>query len=337
MSKGENKITELLTKFGIPFKQEVIFPNLINEVGTGLPVDFVIQVETKLALIEFNGQHHYEPIMEQIESFNNRVRNDITRIFFAQSTGIPLLVIHHKDFSEIEIVLRMFINDVKTKCKKQSLYAKKTIGYFSAKGLSKTAPSLHSIFPLKEVVENTKAIKTKLPLSLTHHPKYGFIQIGQGTGGAIVWTIEQMNAFIENMKTEKVQIENIKIANRELLTKLAFSTKQLQKFSEKELIYQLEIDELTEKNEKMQKEMVALNIEVANLKSNINLSTGKIISPTLPLPDIIRKANQTFTEEFKIYFQDIQQKNALTIDEWHEYLANFNISLSTQAIKKLAS
>lgn len=57
MSKGEDKIAQLLRGGGITYKKEVSFPDLKNYGGHLLRFDFAIYQKGKLvALIEFDGE-----------------------------------------------------------------------------------------------------------------------------------------------------------------------------------------------------------------------------------------------------------------------------------------
>lgn len=62
MSKGEEKVVEILTKHKIPFEREYSFPGLVGYKQVPLRFDFVIfnNKHQILACIDFDGKQHYE-------------------------------------------------------------------------------------------------------------------------------------------------------------------------------------------------------------------------------------------------------------------------------------
>ena len=61
-SRGEIKIEEILTNYGLVFKEEYIFPDLVSSNGRPLRFDFaVFDDDGNLDfLIEYQGKQHYE-------------------------------------------------------------------------------------------------------------------------------------------------------------------------------------------------------------------------------------------------------------------------------------
>ena len=62
-SRGEIKIEEILTNYGLVFKEEYIFPDLVSSNGRPLRFDFAVFDDDGDIdfLIEFQGIQHYEP------------------------------------------------------------------------------------------------------------------------------------------------------------------------------------------------------------------------------------------------------------------------------------
>lgn len=62
-SRAEVKIHEILTKAGVDFKEEYIFPDLKSPNGKPLRFDFVIFDDDGYIdyIIEYQGKQHYEP------------------------------------------------------------------------------------------------------------------------------------------------------------------------------------------------------------------------------------------------------------------------------------
>ena len=339
MSKGEDAIEKVLNNLNIQFKSEVTLAGLTNEIGTSLPVDFVIKANKKLAMIEYNGCQHYKQIMDQIELFNGRVRNDIARVEYAAATGMPLLVIHHKDLSKIETIVKAFINEVKSNCKKKRQYTENSIGYFTRE-TSTVLPKVEDVFvSTAKQHEPVDALNTEAPFPVTVNAEFGFVQVGSGEAGAIIWTNEQMNNFTTDLKREKAQIEAIKLKNKELITKLAMSTNQLLNFRNENTKLQIQVDEIEEEKEKLQAEIAELKQHPEEKESSeqaVVLGKGKIITQRIPFPSEVRKSNnRTFTETFKIYVRDMQIEYELTLDEMKEYLAYFNVTISDATLRKI--
>ena len=56
-SRGEIKIEEILTNYGLVFKEEYIFPDLVSSNGRPLRFDFAVYRNNKfLFLLEVDGQ-----------------------------------------------------------------------------------------------------------------------------------------------------------------------------------------------------------------------------------------------------------------------------------------
>ena len=338
MSKGEHTVERVLTDLNIEFKREVMLSGLTNEIGTHLPVDFVVKVDNKLAMIEYNGDHHYRQIMDQVETFNCRVRNDATRINYAATTGIPLLVIHHKDLSKIQGIIKAFTNEIKSNCKKKRQYTGQSFGYFERK-LSSSAPKVTDIFASTNALnEPVATMDLKTPFPLTHNTEFGFVQVGNNESGAIIWTIQQMNQFTSDLKRDKTQIETIKSENKKLITKISMSTNQLLDLSNENTQLKIKVGELEEEIEKLQVEISQMKEQLEQKENQgeaVVIGTGKVINQITPFPSVVRKPNRTFTEEFKTYIGQVQSEYQFTLDEMRDYLAHFKIEVSDVTLKKI--
>ena len=338
MSKGEHTVERVLIDLNIEFKREVVLSGLTNEIGTHLPVDFVIKVGNKLAMIEYNGDQHYRQIMDQVETFNCRVRNDATRISYASSTGIPLLVIHHKDLSKIQGIIKAFTNEIKSNCKKKRQYTGQSFGYFERE-LSPFAPKVKDVFVSTNIInEPVATVNLKTPYSLSHNNEFGFVQVGSKESGAIIWTIQQMNQFTADLKREKAQMEIIKSENKKLIAKISMSTNQLLDLSNENTQLKIEVGELEEKIEKLQAEVHQMKEQLEENENQVEavvVGEGKVINQITPFPSAVRKPNRTFTEEFKEYIVQVQSEYQFTLDEMRDYLAHFKIEVSDSTLKKM--
>ena len=338
MSKGEQAVEQILIDLKIDFKREVMLAGLTNEIGTHLPVDFVIKVDNKLAMIEYNGDHHYKQIMGQVETFNCRVRNDATRVNYAATTGVPLLVIHHKDLSKIQGIIKVFTNEIKSNCKKKRQYTQNSFGYFERK-LSPSAPQVKDIFvPTNALCEPVAKVNLTAPFPLIHNTEFGFVQVGSSESGAIIWTIQQMNQFTADLKRERAQIEMIKSENKKLIAKISMSTKQLLDFSNQNTLLKIQVDQLEEEIEKLQTEVSKMKERLEQTEDKgcaVVVGDGKVINQIAPFPSEVRKSNRTFTEEFKTYIEQIQSEYHFTLDEMREYLAHFEVIVSDVTLRKM--
>jgi hypothetical protein len=102
ISLGENAISEWLTEAKLVFQREKIFPDLSNpETGRELRYDFYVPDHS--LLIEFDGEHHFEPIRGDVERFEKIQRLDAIKNEYAERNGITLLRI--SDRSQIARVL----------------------------------------------------------------------------------------------------------------------------------------------------------------------------------------------------------------------------------------
>ena len=325
MSKAEQAVANVLKSLNIEYQTEVKLAGLTNELGTSLPVDFVINVDDKLAMIEYNGQQHYRSVMGDVASLNCSVRNDVARVEYAAKTGIPLLVIHFTSLLKIEKIIKEFINHVKSGCKKKQEYSGSTYGHFSPV-LSACAPKLEDVFvstsSLVEPVSNN-------PLDLVINKEFGFVRVGSKSAGAIVWTIEQMNKFTLDLKREQKLAASIKIENQNLIAKLSLSNSQLLELNKNNTQLQVQVGWLEDEHLKLELEILALKQKLEEKE--------KMIKKILPFPTNIRKSNQQFTTEFKNYINEIQHKHRFGAEELREHLALFNVTISDASLRKMVA
>lgn len=103
-SKGENVISQILTKNNIDFKREVKFDDCLSNNGGQLRFDFGIYKENRLShLIEFNGRQHYEETNFFRDSLEKRQEKDNIKIEYCKQNNIPLLIIPYTKVNEITI------------------------------------------------------------------------------------------------------------------------------------------------------------------------------------------------------------------------------------------
>lgn len=105
-SKGEQKITNILQEFNIPFLSEVSFKNLKGYRNGNLRFDFGILKNNKIIyLIEYNGKQHYQKTngWNIEEEFKIRQINDKIKIKYCKKQNIPLIIIPYTHFKELSI------------------------------------------------------------------------------------------------------------------------------------------------------------------------------------------------------------------------------------------
>ena len=124
-SRGEKRINKYLIEHNIPFIPQYSNPACRNL--SSLKFDFAITSDSKkyiLALIEYDGEQHYEGIdfsgRGEVEKSLWKVqRNDKIKNDFCKKHNILLLRIPYWDYDNIENILDDFIEQVKEKFSKK--------------------------------------------------------------------------------------------------------------------------------------------------------------------------------------------------------------------------
>ena len=107
MSKGEQKIFEILSRAGLMFRQEVSFKNL-NGFSKPLRFDFAIYNSKGklLACIDFDGIQHFEftPHFQKTKAdFRKQLEYDIRKNKFCLANKIPLIRIPYWDLDDLTL------------------------------------------------------------------------------------------------------------------------------------------------------------------------------------------------------------------------------------------
>lgn len=108
ISGGENRISEILTNYGVSFEKQKIFTNCKNK--RYLRFDFYIP--DKKIVIEYNGVQHYEPVdmFGGLEGFLYINNNDYIKRNYCRNNGIKLYTIDYKENIE-ESLVRILSNE----------------------------------------------------------------------------------------------------------------------------------------------------------------------------------------------------------------------------------
>jgi len=125
-SKGEQLVSNTLTKMNLQFKQQFKSEKCQNI--KKMPFDFCVKINNKKGfLIEYQGEQHYKPVKysnkmsdEKAEEIflGIKARDKMKRVY-ARKNNIPLLIISYKQKDIIDKLLANFIYDnfdLKNKC-----------------------------------------------------------------------------------------------------------------------------------------------------------------------------------------------------------------------------
>ena len=104
-SRGEIKIEEILTNYGLVFKEEYIFPDLVSSNGRPLRFDFAVFDDDGDIdfLIEFQGIQHYEPKEKfgGLSGLRKQQYNDALKRKYCEEHGLTLIAIPYWEESRI--------------------------------------------------------------------------------------------------------------------------------------------------------------------------------------------------------------------------------------------
>ncbi len=105
MSKGEDKIANILSRENYGFYREYISSELRGKKGVALRYDFAVFKNNKLiCFIEVNGEQHYQQVkhfQKNRASFDRQRARDRKKIEFALNKGIPLYIIPYWELENI--------------------------------------------------------------------------------------------------------------------------------------------------------------------------------------------------------------------------------------------
>ena len=111
-SKGEHKISKILTEHNIEFECEKTFDTCRSPKNHRLRFDFFLP--TYNILIEFQGHHHFRPVNKyrraKIVHEKTKVHDKIKREY-VQQNNLVLFEIHYKDYENLEEIIMNFLGD----------------------------------------------------------------------------------------------------------------------------------------------------------------------------------------------------------------------------------
>jgi hypothetical protein len=113
-SKGETKVRHVLKKKQVVFEEQCRFEDCLNV--SPLPFDFLLIINGKKAIIEYQGEQHYRAV-----GFGNKDKNDVAIKFenlkyrdkikenWCLEKDIPLMVIPFHEYCNVESLISDFI------------------------------------------------------------------------------------------------------------------------------------------------------------------------------------------------------------------------------------
>lgn len=132
-SNGEKLIEQILHREKIDFRTQFTFHQCKDR--NRLPFDFMIIVNGRCAIIEFDGRQHFEvvprfhghdPVKAQAK-LKVQQYHDIVKNIYTRDQSISLLRISYREEKEIEIYLLRFIHLLKTTNKRITLFSNSSL------------------------------------------------------------------------------------------------------------------------------------------------------------------------------------------------------------------
>ena len=108
MSKGENKIVDLLNQARIRFEREKTFSDLKHG---KFRFDFLIHVHGAGCIVEFNGEQHYEYVgkfYKDKTEWRQAMGRDMRKISYCLAHNIPLYIIPYWEIDNIKCAEDLF-------------------------------------------------------------------------------------------------------------------------------------------------------------------------------------------------------------------------------------
>jgi hypothetical protein len=125
-SRGELRVLAYLESHGYVFSREYKIDDCRDK--ERLPFDFAVIGATKMVLIEYDGEQHFQPVAysgntaRAERQFHDRQRKDDIKTDYCRANGIDLIRIRYDQFDEIEEILnrRLTALDITGKCLTQN-------------------------------------------------------------------------------------------------------------------------------------------------------------------------------------------------------------------------
>ena len=108
MSKGENKIVDMLNAAGLKFEREKTFKDLRHGI---FRFDFCVHVPGGRIIIEYNGEQHYHFVKKFYKTPNEwrkMQENDRRKISYCLANNIPIYIIPYWELDKIRTAAELF-------------------------------------------------------------------------------------------------------------------------------------------------------------------------------------------------------------------------------------
>ncbi|MFC6176203.1 hypothetical protein ACFQAV_05095 [Companilactobacillus huachuanensis] len=313
-SGPESQIIGILNSMNIIFDRERTFPNLISKAeNVLLPVDFSLNINGFLAIIEYNGSQHYKA-----KSSTNNVQealrrlsaNGTARLNYCNKNNIPLLIIHYKDKDKLIKIISSFIEDVKiTLHETTKSYTVHTKGYF------KNIP--YATF------EDTPTGPIK-PIQFHENDTLGYISL---SNNAIVWTKKELDTMLARIKSYEDKIEQYQKVTADLVLTISSLQHELEQKNN-------ELNNQNESNLDVTKSPLPTNQEP---KIKLKFVKDPSLNELQKFSGKFRKTKSSrgqLTVEAKKFIKSLSDQYN-TISEIQEYLKkNYHENVSLPTLKK---
>lgn len=290
-SEPESQIIGILNNLQVLFDRERKFNDLRSKSDHSmLPVDFALNINGFLAIIEYNGAQHYAP-KNNSESAKNAFRrltaNGTSRLNFCEKNNIPLLIIHYKDKDQIQTIIKSFIDDINNDLHNRTQkYTAHTKGFFH--NVPYSAFQATPDGPIS-------------PLQFQEDSNLGYLKLSPD---AIVWTQTELNTLLARIDEYKEKVEQYQT----ITANLVLNIDSLRK-------------ELVEKNKLLEiksQPIVAPESEVpANKETTFN---GKFRMTNSPRSRLTADA-RVFIKTLSVKYDDISKIQAFLSNKYNEKIS----------------
>ena len=130
VSRGAARIEAVLKGLGVIYYTEFTFEGCRDK--RMMPYDFMVIIEGKTCLIEYDGEQHFKPSTyfngsRAAAAFEKQVKHDLMKNDFSKSQNISLLRIGYLEDDNIERHLRHFLTRVRDSHKRVESFCPKEL------------------------------------------------------------------------------------------------------------------------------------------------------------------------------------------------------------------
>lgn len=313
-SEPESQIIGILNNLQIIFDRERTFPNLLSKSeNVLLPVDFSLNINGFLAIIEYNGAQHYKAKNSSHaahEALRRLSANGTARLNYCNKNNIPLLIIHYKDKGKLIKIISSFIEDVKeTLHETTRSYTAHTKGYF--KNIPYATFGDAPTGPIK-------------PIQLHENETLGYINL---SNDAIVWTKKELDTLLARIDSYEKKINEYKIVTADLVLNINALQHELE----------LKNQELNEQSETMTDELQTTVMTKTEPKIKLKFVKDVKTIEKNEFNGNFRKTNSPrgqLTSEAKKFIKSLSQKYDTVIKIQEHLKQNYHENVSLPTLKR---